>query len=221
MLTDDIDIYECTIVEAAVKLIQTEAPDLLLLDIELTDGNGFDLLNQIITDKLDVIFVTGFDNHAIKAIKVGALDYILKPVDEQELVDAIKTAIDRSSIARDLKKLVEISSDYFKGAQVKRIVLKTLDNFHIVDEDDISFCQSDGSYTVVHIKGSKKVTVSKSLKKVTELLTDNKFVRCHQSYVVNKNEVVRYNKQGYLALKSDEMVPVSGRRKDFVLSQLF
>ena len=214
-------IGEASSVAEAVSLIDELKPHLLFLDIQLQDGTSFDVLEQIHHKNFDIIFVTGFDNHAIKAIKVGALDYILKPIDDDEFKLAVSKAIDTTQKDLDIEKFVEISSEYFKGVEKKRIVLKTLENVYVVYEDDILYCKSDGNYTTFYTQKSEKILVSKPIKKALELLSDDIFIRCHQSYLVNKKHVVRYNKQGLLIMNSEVKVPVSSRRKDYVIEQIF
>ena len=219
---EDIEIVgEAESVDVAVKLIKEEKPNLLFLDIHLQDGTSFDILNSISKKNFDIIFITGYDNHAIKAIKVGALDYILKPIDDEEFKTAVSKAIENSKEENDLEKLVEISTEYFQGVQKKRIVLKTLENVYVVYEDDILYCKSEGNYTTFYTQKSERILVSKSIKKVLELLSEDVFVRSHQSYLVNKNHVVRYNKQGFLIINSQVKVPVSSRRKDYVIEKIF
>ena len=208
-------------VEASLKIINQLQPDLLFLDIKLQDGTGFDILEGLLDKNINVIFITGYDNHAIKAIKVGALDYVLKPIDEQELEAAVLKAIENISKSNETSKLLEISAAYFKGQKKKRIVLKTLDQIYFVFEDDILYCHSQGNYTTFHLKDGQKILISKSLKKSMELLSDAIFIRCHQSHVVNSSHVASYNKQGYLLLNSGETVPVSGRLKNLVINQIF
>ena len=220
--SNDVDIVgEADSIVSSVDIIQKEKPDLLFLDVHLQDGTGFDILDKISNKTFDIIFITGFDNHAIKAIKVGALDYILKPIDDEEFNKAVRKAIENSKQNIDFEKLVEISSEYFKGVKKKRIVLKTLENLYIVYEDDISHCKSEGNYTTFYTQKSEKILVSKPLKKVLELLSEDSFIRCHQSYLVNKKHVTRYNKQGVLVMNSKAKVPVSGRRKDYVINTIF
>jgi two-component system LytT family response regulator len=219
---EDIEVVgEAESVKSAIKLIQEKKPDLLFLDIHLQDGTSFDILHKISHKNFDIIFITGYDNHAIKAIKVGALDYILKPIDDDEFKQAVIKAIENSKQDTDLEKLVEISSEYFQGVQKKRIVLKTLENVYVVYEDDISYCKSEGNYTTFYVQESEKILVSKPIKKILELLSEDIFIRCHQSYVVNKKHVVRYNKQGVLVMSSQVKVPVSSRRKDYVIEKIF
>lgn len=209
-----------SVAEALLK-IEEYNPDLLFLDINLKDGTGFDVLQKCDLNNLNVIFVTGFDQHAIKAIKVGALDYILKPIDPSEFHEAVVKAIENINKENHLEKLIEISSEYFTGVKNKRVILRTSDNVYAIYEDDIVYCKSEGNYTTFYTKQKEKILVSKPMKKVQETLSENIFVRCHQSYIVNKKHVVKYNKQGVLIVTLDFQIPVSGRRKDYALNLIF
>jgi two-component system LytT family response regulator len=187
----------------------------------MDDGTGFDLLNQCAHKHFDIIFITGFDQHAIKAIKVGALDYVLKPIDDDEFKQAVQKSVDNYEKENDLEKLVEISSDYFRGVEKKRVILKTSDTVYAIYEEDIIYCRSDGNYTTFYTQQLEKIVVSKPLKQVEEILSENNFIRCHQSYIVNKKHVLKYNKQGVLIVHLDFKVPVSSRRKDYALKRIF
>ena len=214
-------VNEAESVSDALTKIEEYRPDLLFLDINLKDGTGFDILQRCELSKLNVIFVTGFDQHAIKAIKVGALDYILKPIDPAEFHEAVLKAIENNNYENHLEKLIEISSEYFNGVKNRRVILRTSDNVYAIYEDDIVYCKSEGNYTTFYTKQKDKIVVSKPLKKVEEILSENIFVRCHQSYIVNKKHVIKYNKQGVLIVSLDEKVPVSSRRKDYALNLIF
>jgi len=208
-------------VKEGIKAIDNFSPDLLLLDIHLNDGTGFDLINRSENKNFEVIFITGFDQHAIKAIRVGALDYILKPIDDDEFREAIQKAIVNHKKGNNLEKLIEISSEYFKGVEKKRVILKTSDTVYAIYEDDIVYCRSDGNYTTFYTRQMEKIVVSKPLKQIEEILSENIFIRCHQSYIVNKKHVHKYNKRGVLIVHMDFKVPVSSRRKDYVLKKIF
>jgi two-component system LytT family response regulator len=208
-------------VSKAVELIQKGEPDLLFLDIHLQDGTGFDILNLVTYKNFEIIFITGYDSHAIKAIKVGALDYLLKPVDEEEFKDAVAKALKNQNKEKNIEKFIEISSEYFKGAKKKRVILKTLDSVYAIYEDDILYCKSDGNYTTFYTQQLEKIVISKSLKKVEEILSDDIFIRCHQSYIVNKKKVLKFHKKGVLILKNEIKIPVSGRRKDYAINRIF
>lgn len=214
-------VAEADSVADADEAIQKYEPDLLFLDIQLGDGTGFDLIQQSAFKGFEIIFVTAFDHHAIKAIKVGALDYILKPVDEAEFLEAVKKAIATHTPTSDLEKLIEVSSEYFKGVKDRRVILKTADTVYAIYEDDIIYCRSDGNYTTFYTQQLEKIVVSKSIKKIEEILSENMFVRCHQSYIVNKKHVLKYSRQGVLVVHMDFKIPVSSRRKDYALKKIF
>jgi len=219
---DEIEIIdEAGTVSEGIKSIDTHEPDLLLLDIHLSDGTSFDILEKVSYKDYEVIFATAYDQHAIKAIKVGALDFILKPIDKDELTAAIQKAIARSKKESHLEKLLEVSSEYFKGVENKRIILKTSDNVYAIYEDDILYCRSDGNYTTFYTQQMEKIVISKPIKKVEEILSENVFIRCHQSYIVNKKHVLKYNKKGVLIINLDVKIPVSSRRKDYALRKIF
>lgn len=208
-------------IKESLLAIELHKPDLLFLDIELEDGNSFELLTQIEDKKFDIIFITGFNQHAIKAIKVGALDYLLKPVDDHEFTAAVKKVLDERKHNHALDKSIEVSANHFNGYETKRVILKTTDTVYAVYEKDILYCRSDGNYTTFHTIQKERIVVSKPLKKIEEILSEDSFVRCHQSYVVNRIHVSKYNKQGVLIIKPDIKVPVSSRRKDYALSRIF
>ena len=212
---------EAASVAEALLAIDIHKPDLLLLDIHLPDGSGFDLIEKSLYKDFEVIFITGFDTHAIKAIKVGALDYILKPVDPDELREAIEKVVKTSDKTQYIEKLIEVTNDYFKGVEKKRVILKTSETIYAVYEDEILYCKSDGNYTTFYTVDMERILVSKPIKKMMEILSEDSFVRCHQSYAVNKKHVVKYNKQGNLIIHGDTKVPVSGRRKDHVMQRIF
>ena len=152
---------------------------------------------------------------------MGALDYIIKPVDDDEFREAAQKAIQNYEKENHLEKLIEISSEYFKGAKKKRVILKTTDTVYAIYEDDIIYCRSDGNYTTFYTQQLEKIVVSKPLKQIEEILSENVFIRCHQSYIVNKKHVLKYNKQGVLIVHLDFKVPVSSRRKDYALKKIF
>lgn len=214
-------VAEANGVKTGLAAISDHKPDLIFLDINMDDGTGFDLLSQCAHKDFEIIFITGYDQHAIKAIKVGALDYVLKPIDDNEFKQAVQKSVDNYEKENDLEKLVEISSDYFRGVEKKRVILKTSDTVYAIYEDDIIYCRSDGNYTTFYTQQLEKIVVSKPLKQVEEILSENSFIRCHQSYIVNKKHVLKYNKQGVLIVHLDFKVPVSSRRKDYALKRIF
>ncbi len=203
--------------KTAVKLINTLKPDLLFLDIKLQDGNSFELLEHIQISNFKIIFITGFNEHAIRAIRVGAMDYLLKPLDVEEFKIAVKKVLQTEM--NQIEGQVAISKNYFNGNAKKRIVLKTLEAYHIIDEKEILFCKSEGNYTTFYLESKKDIMISKPLKKAMELISGSNFVRSHQSYIVNLDYVDKYLSDGYLIVKNIK-IPVASRRRELLLERL-
>ncbi|MDR7211469.1 LytTR family DNA-binding domain-containing protein [Flavobacterium piscis] len=212
-----------TCVKDAVKKIVQLKPDLVLMDIQLPDGNAFEVLNQIPDPSFSIIFITAFNHFAIKAIKHGAMDYLLKPVDEEELYNALDNYNRDNSFFTS--KQLEIINEHQKNAkqQNSRICISTLESLEFLKVTNILYLSGDGSYTHFYLDGGNKIISSKPLKFYEELLPADSFVKCHQSYMVNTSSIVRYLKSGFIVLKSGVEIPVSTRKKEAVvrlLSQL-
>jgi len=204
-------------VKEGIKTLKEIKTDLLLLDIKMADGTGFDLLKKL--DNLDfrLIFITAFEEFAIRAIKFSAIDYILKPFDPDELINAIQKAgslIQKDQLSLRLGALYE-NLDLINTSQ-KKIVLKTTDSVHIVKLNEIIRCESEKNYTHFYTIQSDKITVSRTLKEYNELLSQYNFYRVHQSHLVNLDHVKRYEKMGggKLIMDDDSEVPVSFRKKE-------
>ena len=204
-------------VKEGVKVLAKKKPDLVFLDIKMGDGTGFDLLRKLKEVNFMLIFITAFEEFAIRAIKFSALDYILKPLDPDELVNAVekaKFAIEKENVSMRLEALYE-NLDVL-NSNSKKIVLKTTSSVHIVNITDIIRCESEKNYTHFFTIDQEKITVSKTLKEFNELLMDYSFYRVHQSHLVNMAHVRRYDKQdgGHLVMDDNSTVPVSFRKKE-------
>ena len=204
-------------VKEGVKVLAKKKPDLVFLDIKMGDGTGFDLLRKLKEVNFMLIFITAFEEFAIRAIKFSALDYILKPLDPDELVNAVEKAkftIEKENVSMRLEALYE-NLDVL-NSNSKKIVLKTTSSVHIVNITDIIRCESEKNYTHFFTIDQEKITVSKTLKEFNELLMDYSFYRVHQSHLVNMAHVRRYDKQdgGHLVMDDNSTVPVSFRKKE-------
>ncbi len=202
-------------VDSGIKLIQKEKPDLVLLDIEIKGGSGFHILQQLRPYNFKVVFITAFDNYAIKAIKFSAHDYILKPVNETEFHQAIQGAIDLIEKNENTYPQTEVLMDAFhEESKAKKLVLRTSDSMHIIDISDIFFCKSDNSYTTFYFEGNEKILVSKSLKDYETLLSEHCFFRAHQRFLVNLNHIKKVDKTdgGFIIMKNKKEIPVSLRQ---------
>ncbi|MEJ2881863.1 LytR/AlgR family response regulator transcription factor [Pedobacter sp. GR22-6] len=210
-------------VKDALVLIRATNPELVLMDIQLTDGTAFDILEQLNEIKFKIIFITAYNHFAIKAIKYGSLDYLLKPLDENELKQAVeKMVLQRTDLALQDQKLQFIRSNHQPSERTmeSRIVLTTQESLQVIQLKDIVYCQSEGGYTWFFLANGDKILISKPLKFYDELLPEDCFLRPHQSYLVNIMYVDKYLKVGDLILKDKTEIPVSTRRKDHIVQRI-
>ncbi|MCB2220989.1 MAG: LytTR family DNA-binding domain-containing protein [Bacteroidetes bacterium] len=206
-------------VRSGLKAIQTHHPNLVLLDIKMKDGTGFDLLEQIENIDFKIIFITAFDQYAIKAFKFSALDYLLKPVESIDLKEAIDKAdkISQKEVNTQLNTLANnLQTD---DQSKKKIILKTFDNIHLVKVRDIVYAESDGRYSTIYLESGENVIVSNTLKHYHEMLGDFGFYRVHKSYLINLEHIHRFEKAegGYVILEGDAKVPVASRKREELL----
>lgn len=205
----------CGTVQEALVLIHATRPDLLLLDIGLPDGTGFDILEQMSPAQSKVIFLTAHHEYAIRAIRYGAIDYLLKPVNYDELTEALKRVISAQPL---LQEQIAITLQSFRKNKLQdQLALRSQQFVQVVALKEICYLQSDNHYTTVFLNGGKKVVTTKILKDYDELLSGTSFLRTHQSYLVNKLYIERYHrKEGLLYLKDGTRIPVSSRKKEII-----
>jgi two-component system LytT family response regulator len=203
-------------VKTGIEAIHRHHPDLVLLDIKMKDGTGFDLLEQLENIDFKIIFITAFDEYAIKAIKFSALDYILKPVDPEDLKNAVEKANELTQ--RELKTKLDSLSNNLKtnDQDKKKIILKTIDNIYLVGVRDIIHIEGDGRYSTIYLASGDRVMVSVNLKYYEELLDTCGFFRAHKSHLINLEHIYRFEKAdgGYVVLSNNAKVPVASRKKD-------
>lgn len=212
---------EADSVATAVEKIQKDKPDLVFLDITLGDGTGFDVLEQLKDMMLNVIFVTAHHEYGINAIKASAIDYLLKPIRSTELIVAVTKAKERLG-QQDITKHVDLllQNTKSKEEEVSRIIVKTADSIHLIKVEEIVFCESDKGYTTFHLLSGFKIISSKILSEYESILAPPDFMRIHQSFLVNLNHVIRYDKkdsQSLITIGNHEL-PVSVRRKEALLA---
>jgi two-component system LytT family response regulator len=213
---------EADSVETGISLIQKTQPDIVLLDIEINGGTGFNILQKVKPYSFKLVFITAFNHLAIKAIKFSAIDYILKPVNEFEFVNAIENAL-KSIETKDMEKQVNNFFDHYeKKTQSKKIVLRTTEAMHIIDVSEIIYCKSDNTYTTFYLSDKKEILVSRSIKEYAELLEGYNFLRPHQSYLVNINCIKKIDKSdgGFIIMNNGREIPVSIRRKQSLMQIL-
>ena len=219
LIEADIEVIgECESVKEAVIVTNTCKPDLIFLDINLTDGTGFDFLEQTEHLNFKVIFITAYEEHALKALKIGAVDYLLKPVDLDELQAALQKVSQLSNFQQ--KQQVQVAKQVWNNDDSK-LILSLHDSFQVIDLNELQYCESDKGYTTFYCSGNKKYMVSKTLKEFEERLTRANFTRPHQSFMVNLKFIDKYDKSGAIYLKSGKKIPVSSRKKDHFLTVFF
>jgi two-component system, LytTR family, response regulator len=207
-----------------IEQIRKFNPDVVFLDIQMPDGSGFRLLEEFEEIDFEIIFTTAFDQFAIKAIKYSALDYLLKPIIPQDLVDAVTKAEKKRSESRRKKSLdvlVETAPPQDESSQ--KIILSTAEMIHVINVDDIIRCESDNYYTYFFFIDGRKLLVSKTLKENEELLSNHNFIRPHKSHLVNVKYIKSFIRQegGYIIMTDGSKIPVSRRKKDKIMETLF
>lgn len=204
-------------VVSGAKLVKEAQPDLVFLDIQMNDGSGFDFLEIVGTDSFKVIFTTASDEFAIKAFRYSAVDYLMKPIDPDELVEAVnKAKTDKSNGS------FEVLKESINHGSSKRLALNTQEKILIKEIKEIVRCESNVNYTMFYFSDGTRLLVTKTLKEYDALLTPHNFLRVHQSHLINSAYLKEYIKTdgGYLVLKDGSNVPVSTRRKNVVMEMI-
>ncbi len=207
-------------VASGYKIIKRLRPDAVFLDIEMPDGNGFDLLELFDTVDFHVIFITAHNQYAIKAFEYSAIDYILKPVDPEKLLKAIKKLKNLSPKKNQSDERVRILLN--NKNNVSKIALPTRNGYRFVKVKDIVRCEAENNYTHFYLQTNEKILVTRTLKDYENILQDNFFVRVHQSHLINVDYVEQYIKgDGGTAIMSDgSEVEISRRKKELFLSKM-
>ncbi len=206
----------------AVDTIKKECPKVLFLDIQMPKMSGFELLEKVQGYFNHVIFITAYNKYGIEAIKVSAIDYILKPIEPDVLkkcIDKLNNVLSKDSMQEQLELLLQQLNDKNK---IDKIALSTVAGLEFVKPSEIIYCKSDGNYTFVFLKNNKKILVSKTLKEVESSLTQRSFFRIHHSYLVNLNFLEKYyrGKSAYVVIEGGEQIPVSRNKKNEFLDNL-
>jgi two-component system LytT family response regulator len=208
-------------VKSAIGLIASKKPEVVFLDIQMGDGTGFDLLTQLKEIDFQIIFTTALDTHGIKAIKFSALDYLLKPIDPDDLIKAV-AKLEKTEKGTDVKDSINLLLDNMRSNKApgnKRIALHSLEKVHMISIDDIIRCESQGAYTIFYLKNKEQILASKNLKEFEEMLEGHSFVRVHHSHLINFAYLKEYIKKdgGYAVMIDKSEVPVSFRKRNTLL----
>lgn len=226
-------IHEANSVQTGFEAIHTHNPDIILLDVEMQDGTGFDLIRSIEKPEFQLVFITAHNHYALSAFEFSAIDFVVKPVDE----DALKRALERavSNIHKSQKTSADTTLETVLSQQIallnenvqqlhraeKKIALRDHDNIYFVEIADIIRCSADGPYTTFYLKDRTTIIVSKTLKEYEELLTPHLFFRVHHSHLINLRHIKLFRKSDSDLQMSDlSNVPVATRKKDELLKVL-
>jgi len=210
-------------VPQGVELIRSLKPDLVFLDISMPNGTGFEVLEQVSDLHFELIFATASDQHALKAIKYSACDYLLKPIDAEELKAAVDKVIKKKKSNSGMDNL-QFLIEHLKRADenYQKITLPTGNAYEIVNIKDIIRCEADGSYTTFYLSDKRKLVISAGLKHYEELLPEIDFIRVHHHHLINMNHVLRFLKEdgGYAIMSDGSKIEISRRKKEAFMDRL-
>lgn len=214
----------CQDVAEAILAIERDKPDIVFLDIQLQRETGFDLLTKLKDITFEVIFTTAYSEYAIKAFRFSAIDYLLKPIDIEELKKAVGKVEKRmnGNITSRLTELVQNLKVGVSSSENYKLALPTLEGLIFIKTNDILYCEASSNYTQIYTADGKKYLVSKTLKDYEDLLSEHNFFRIHNSYLINLNSIKKYVKGegGYVILNNDISLDVSKRKKEAFLNKI-
>lgn len=217
----EVDIISlCANAKMGIEEIYAQGPDLVFLDVQMPEMSGFQMLEKLGKIDFDVIFVTAFDKYAIKAIKFSALDYLLKPVDIDDLIKAVQKVQQKQQKQSDFQSLLQ--NVHQVRNDLTRLAIPSENEIIIQEVKDILYCEADSSYTTIYVSGGGKMTVSKTLKEFENILPETKFCRIHHGTLVNIEHVTKYIKGegGYVIVSNGQHLNVSRRKKESFIQML-
>jgi len=207
----------CEYPEEGLEQIKKQDPDLLFLDVDMPGMSGFDVLDHLANSDMNVIFVTAHDKYAIKAIRFSALDYLLKPVDADELQHAVKRALEKQNQKENNVKVKSFLNNVrSQQDRLGKLSVPTMEGLLFIDIHEIVYCKADDNYTEIILNSKEIIIISKTLKEVEEMLEGYSFFRIHQSHLINIKFMLRYVKGdgGYVVMKDGTSLDVARRKKE-------
>jgi two-component system LytT family response regulator len=204
------------------NIILKHTPDLVFLDIQMPERSGFDLLKSLNNYSFEIIFVTAYDQYGIQAVKFAAIDYLLKPINIEELKLAVQKVIQKSALKKQnlqLDNLIQLLKQKHQK-EYHRIALQSTKETRFVETEKIIRCESANNYTTFFLSTGEKIVASKPIFEYEEILQEYEFIRCHQSHLVNKRFIKSWVKEdgGYLLLDDQSQIPVSRQKKEYIKS---
>jgi two-component system, LytTR family, response regulator len=215
----DVEIVaQCNAARTAYQSIHKLKPDLIFLDIEMPNGNGFDLLKMFKSIEFKVVFVTAYSEYAIQAFRFSATDYLLKPIKVDELTEAIRKVKQDIELKRGDENIKRLLKRFSQSDQASnQVVIPDRNGFTVINTDNLIYCEADGYCTHFFLTGSEKVTSSRNLKYYEEMLASQRFLRVHNSYLVNLSHIKSYTHQGLILLSEDTNCPLgNGYKQEFL-----
>ena len=207
--------------EEAISYLNTNSPDCLFLDIQMPTMDGFQFLKKLSNKDFAVVITTAYDEYAIKALKHEAIDYLLKPIDSDDLEETIQKIKKHNFRALNVSKIEEVLTNFNGKLDKKRITINTDGKLIFLNIDDILYVESDGNYSTIFLEGSQKIVITKKLKEVNAILPEHCFFRIHNSYIINLNKIKEFIKsEGYVVMQSNQKIPVARQRKSDFLEKL-
>jgi len=205
-----------------LEVIRRQHPDLLLLDVEMPHGSGFDLLANFPDKTFDVIFITAFNHYAIKAIKFSAVDYILKPININEFITAIEKVTEKRATSQTPNRNYETLLENLSSNSPSKLAIPTSDGMEYLNTKEIIRIEADRSYSWFHLTGKRKILVSKNLKEYQDLLNDRSFFRSHNSHLINLEHVRKYIRSdgGGIEMDDGALIPISRTKRDLFLTHM-
>jgi two-component system, LytTR family, response regulator len=204
----------------AIELINNVHPHLVYLDIELNDGNAFDLLAELGNKNLQVIFITAFNEYAVKAFRLNAVDYLLKPISAAELKEATDKATQKINSAAGNIDILKILKQFTTSASNSKLAVAVTDGLLYFDYDEIIRIEAKSNYSILFLKNGKSITCIKTMKEIEKMLPENHFLRVHHSWIINLDYIKKYyrNKNGYIEMTDGSTVAISTRKKNRLMS---
>lgn len=207
--------------EDAIDYLDNSELDCLFLDIQMPTMDGFQFLDKLSNKDFAVVITTAYNEFAIKALKHEAIDYLLKPIDSDDLEDTIKKVKKHSSKLVNSNKIEEVLLNFNAKFDKKKITINTDGKLIFLNADDILYVESDGNYSTIVVDNASKIVITKKLKEMNSILPENQFFRIHNSYIINLKKIKEFIKsEGYVVMESNDKIPVARQRKSDFLEKL-